>query len=483
MPVAGALACTQNEIDVNGDDTQCETAKFTITTTELTADTTFAFYMSARGTFYVDWGDGTVDTITRTDTDETLYDHTYSTAGVKTIRFGGVATGYTTSRYNNTIRFGYSDTADSATPTLISAINGSLGEIFSVQANMVPAFAKSFSRTRITEIPENLFSGIRASTPYMFQSTFAYTSALTSIPANLFADITVPRQGLFNSAFMGSAVKTIPPTLFHSINGSAAAMFQNTFRSASITSIPAELFETINKPANNLFNATFMGCTRLTAIPNNLFKNITGVAANQFYYTFYRCGATGYIPPSLFAGLNNSGLYTTTMMTEIFYNTNLDTTCPAGTVQFVTGYENYWNGHVSCVDENLVCSAGEYLPAHGYECTKCPENNYCVGGTYTYSENTTYGATQCPNSWYAPRGMSSADQCGRILHIGENVVYLRNVKKTTPSLNVRVDGYTFYGNMTTADVPMNANTNVSMKVEYENQTWSIYDDTVTINQE
>ena len=71
------LACGVNEIDVLGDGTQCETAKFSITTTNLIADTEFKFYMSAKGTFYVDWGDGTVDTIVRNDTDETLYNHTY----------------------------------------------------------------------------------------------------------------------------------------------------------------------------------------------------------------------------------------------------------------------------------------------------------------------------------------------------------------------------------------------------------------------
>ena len=126
-----------------------------------------------------------------------------------------------------------------------------------------------------------------------------------------------------------------------------------------------------------------------------------------------------------------------------------------------------------------TCAPGYYLPANTDGCVICPANSYCPGGTYTFDETTTQGIETCPNSWYAPRGMSSVDQCGRILHIGENVVYLRSVKKTSPSLHVRVDGYTFYGNMTTADVPMNANTNVSMKVQFNNETYSIYDDTIT----
>lgn len=34
-----AFACTTNQIDVLGDGTQCEIAKFSVTTTELTANT------------------------------------------------------------------------------------------------------------------------------------------------------------------------------------------------------------------------------------------------------------------------------------------------------------------------------------------------------------------------------------------------------------------------------------------------------------
>ena len=125
-----------------------------------------------------------------------------------------------------------------------------------------------------------------------------------------------------------------------------------------------------------------------------------------------------------------------------------------------------------------TCAPGYYLPANTDGCVICTANSYCPGGTYTFDETTTQGIETCPNSWYAPRGMSSADQCGRILHIGENVVYLRSVKKTSPSLHVRVDGYTFYGNMTTTDVPMNANTTAHMKVQFNNETYSIYDDTI-----
>ena len=490
IKIAVADTCLSNQMTLS--DGSCVDAKFSITTTnDMPNNATFAFYLSAQGTFYVDWGEGNntpAEIITHDNTTETLYSHTYTTGGEKTIRFGGVATKYK-SGYNNTIRFGYGATADDSTPQFISAINGSLGEMFptlDTTYNNIPAFSSTFSRTKIATVPETLFSGIHDSTPYMFQSTFSYSS-ISTIPANLFRDITEPAPGLFNSTFMmTTSLHTIPSTLFHNVHGSAAAMFQNTFRQSGLTSIPPELFQTITGSANNLFDATFLGC-RITLIPDNLFPGITNVGIRQFGNTFSGNSLlTGYIPPSLFSGLNNSGLDTTNLMQNIFNSCpNLATTCPPGTVQFITGYEDYWAGHVSCVDENMVCNAGQYLPAHGYECAMCPQNNYCPGGTYQYSDNQTSGLMQCPNSLQSPIGMSSVTQCGHVLHLGNDAVYLHSTKKTQHALHIDMDGdgtADFFGNMTTTETPMSYGTNRKLKVWLNNTTYFIYDDSAELNE-
>lgn len=519
-----AVACENNEIDVLGDSTQCELAKFSLTTTNMNADTEFRFYMSASGTFYVDWGDGTVDTITRTNTTETLYSHTFTTSGTKTIRFGGMATGYNTSSTIATIRFGKSDnnsassSNNSATVSLVKSVSGSLSQLFPVfgtTASQNPKFVYTFYYcNNLISIPETLFSDytqIKTS----FNRTFAYTG-LTSIPAGLFSYITEAVGQMFFYTFNGCyGITSIPAGLFSGITTiTGNAVFYGTFRSTGITSIPENLFDKITTAQKHTFYVTFADCTRLTSIPTGLFKHIHNAGDEMFLDTFYNCRSltsipenlfasiqetgktsfkgtfynctslSGYIPPSLFAGLVAKGSPdASNLMIGIFSGTNLATTCPTGTVQFITGYEQYWDGHVSCVDENLVCNSGEYFPAHWYECKICPENNYCAGGTYTFNETVTQGIESCPNSWYSPAGSSSVAQCGRILHVGDNVVYLRSGKKTTPSLNFDLDNDgtpDFFSNMTTADVPMNINTKRKLKINYNGQTYSAYDDTVTV---
>jgi len=457
-----AIACESNEIDINGDGTECVNGKFAIKTTNLSNSDVFKFSLSASGTFTVNCGEnGTLEseandvsgnTITRNDTTNTIYTCTYSTGGVKTIGFDGLATGYSEQPYNATIRFD--------TTSIIAAIDGSLGQIFSTlgtSLSLQPSFFHTFNNGRnIKTIPGNLFSGVTGKRRQMFYGTFYSCVALTSIPAELFSDC----------------------------YGSAVEMFESTFNNClALKTIPQGLFKNISGGANYMFRSTFKSCRNLTSIPADLFGKITNYDSYMFLETFqYDSNLSGYIPPSLFAGLiQNGSPYTSSMMTDIFTGTKLATTCPAGTVQFVTGYEDYWGGKVSCVDENLACNAGEYLPAHWFKCEPCPQNNYCPGGTYPYSETISSGATQCPNNLYAPVGMSSSNQCGRILHIGDEIVYLHSTKKTTPALHVDIDQdgtADYFGNMTTLDVPMTRGTDKKLKLQYDGVTYSVYDDSI-----
>lgn len=127
-----------------------------------------------------------------------------------------------------------------------------------------------------------------------------------------------------------------------------------------------------------------------------------------------------------------------------------------------------------------VCQPGYYLPRDGEGCEKCPSNSYCSGGAWTYNTETAQGIAECPNNWYAPEGMSEQGACGHILHVGNNVIYLRSQKKTVPSLNVKIGNDVFYANMTEADVNMHDDTDQKLKIGYDNMTFSVYDDSVIV---
>lgn len=383
-----------------GDGT-CQAEKFSITTIDLPADsdTTFTFKMSAKGTFYVDWGDGSdVQTISRTAvTSAGTYSHVYSPGGTSgdapvsyTIRFGGVATGYATKEAENS-DLGAIDFYR-GTPTLIKSVSGSLGRLFPTLGSsngQQPRFYSTFRGcTNLEAIPDGLFDGITG-TPatWMFYYTFGSCSKITTLPADLFRSLTgVPVKSVFWGTFYGLPITSIPEDLFATISGAPAeSAFQTTFYNCNrLTSIPENLFKNISgAPGAKAFQTTFSGCTGLTgSIPANLFSGLRGApAVGVFNGTFKGCsGLTGSIPGSLFSGIsgtpqdsmfketfnnctnlssyvppelfaNISGAAANNMMQNIFAGSGLATTCPTGTSQYSTGFESYWSGKVACGPE------------------------------------------------------------------------------------------------------------------------------------
>lgn len=131
-----------------------------------------------------------------------------------------------------------------------------------------------------------------------------------------------------------------------------------------------------------------------------------------------------------------------------------------------------------------TCAAGYYMPANYDGCAICPNDSYCVGGTYTFNENIAQGIIACGVGLYAPAGMWELAQCGRILHIGDGFVYLRTTQKTSPALHLDLDHdgvADYFGNMTTLDAPMSHETPRKLKVRWNNTTYSIYDDSVDLS--
>ena len=189
------------------------------------------------------------------------------------------------------------------------------------------------------------------------------------------------------------------------------------------------------------------------------------------------------------------------------------TACAAGF------YSNYSN------DSNLATHFGEH-----YDCDTCPDNTYSTGGatqcTACLTNYTTYGPktsseacriycaggyyirtandTECSavgaGHWAAGAwtiqgqagsytncaaglttigygvGADEAGDCGRVLHVGANHIYLRSDRKTDKTLNVKIGGTVLYGNMANAEVNMSNNVDHSLKIKVGNTTYSVYDD-------
>jgi len=412
-------ACSSNQFSAN--DT-CTTNKFSLTTTSNTSY--FDFKIVASGTFYVNCGDGGTlhglsgantyvngNTITQDSVSYKTYRCVWPSEGVHTIKFGGAATGYTAGNYDSSgdgaIQF--------VSAANVASVAGSLGAVFpqlGTNDGEYPMFKATFQGcTNLTSVPSTLFSGITGGGKGMFASTFSGCTGLTSagIPSNLFGSVTTPGQKMFYYTFGGcTGLTSIPDGLFSTITTGAYYMFQSTFSGCTgLTSIPSTLFSHITGGAGGLFYRTFQNCTGITAIPPNLFSGINQKSGNLFDSTFDGCTSlSGYIPPSTFAGIIPGTSQSTSfgMWSRTFNNTNIATSCPTGTVQYITGYEfsdsgSYpgWGSRVSC-----ECAPGYY----GGE----PPCNACTNTKPANSSYSGKAATNaCPwscNSGYVSNGTS-----------------------------------------------------------------------------
>ena len=290
----------------------------------------FKFFIGAKGTFYVDWDDGTTKTIEKTEFGLQEISHTYADAAANhTIKLGGMATEYAppmTEPDLNSIAIVFVD-VNKGTIMELSSIDGCLGCVFPTLANGAqPVFFNAFANQKqLKTLPSTLFNNITgAGYPYMFTGTFMSCRGLESIPENLFAGIQgPPAYGMFRQTFYGCAgLESIPENLFAGIQGPpAASMFAATFYGCGgLTEIPENLFAGIQgAPAEAMFFSTFQSCGGLTEIPENLFVGVKGSPAeSMFRQTFYNCSGLESVPEHLFDGIDTGGSYQSDMFDRTF---------------------------------------------------------------------------------------------------------------------------------------------------------------------
>jgi uncharacterized repeat protein (TIGR02543 family) len=326
---------------------QGENEKFVVQTTQMPANTRFAFSMSAAGQFYVDWGDGTIDSINRVgNVTPAQYEHTYTSASANggwTITIWGTATGYNSEF--TTITF-INGEGFSGTPLRVGGISGSLGAVFPTLdttnvagAITVPSFSNTFAgcSNLTTDISNlgTLFSwvdsnqevhGVTGARVGMFETTFAATGITGVIPSALFSGVSGSAERMFNGTFEFCEHLTgvIPGNLFNGVSGSAGSMFKDTFEGDSgLTGIGTGLFSHVSGVAPYMFEGTFAECSGITSVPNGLFGgvsavgNATGSANSMFNGTFAGTGITA-LPATLFGTITANGVTKENMMLSMF---------------------------------------------------------------------------------------------------------------------------------------------------------------------
>ena len=155
--------------------------------------------------------------------------------------------------------------------------------------------------------------------------------------------------------------------------------------------------------------------------------------------------------------------------------------CPAGMyadknqcVSCPAGYSDAPDGGAQSVNScQKRCDGGYYVATA--QSDKC-EN---VGAGFWIGENyTNYGATGLRNACDAGmttigygRGADDANDCGRVLNVGNTQIYLRRNKITTPSLVVRYNDDLLYGNMDTTE-------RGNLRIQIGDTVYSVYDESM-----
>lgn len=125
------------------------------------------------------------------------------------------------------------------------------------------------------------------------------------------------------------------------------------------------------------------------------------------------------------------------------------------------------------------CAPGQYLPENSDACVKCLADSYCSGGAIRIEglADRDYGIVRCANGLHAQAGSRTADDCGRILHIGDSNLYLHKDKRTTPSLIVEIDGTKFYADTTPisqGEKPVSAGAQKTLRINYKGTEYTVH---------
>ena len=129
--------------------------------------------------------------------------------------------------------------------------------------------------------------------------------------------------------------------------------------------------------------------------------------------------------------------------------------------------------HDTASDCKISCGGGSYIAtANNTTCSDVGAGYWAAASTV--SQGSAGVRNACDDGLTtigSGAGADEAGDCGRVLNVNGEKIYLRSKKKTTPSLNVSINGTTFYGNMGASGIG-------ALKLKSNGTTYSVYDDSM-----
>ena len=168
---------------------------------------------------------------------------------------------------------------------------------------------------------------------------------------------------------------------------------------------------------------------------------------------------------------NNKACTGTSVCADGTYSDKKASSCTACTT--AKGYTNSGTtaaSHAGAASCKVTCGAGQYVASAGAGCANVTAGFWGAGGTV--SQTATLARTACDSGLTTigyGTGANEAADCGRKLHAGDNVIYLRSAERTSPSLRVKVGDKTFFGALSTA-------LSGALKVKNGSTTYSVVND-------
>ena len=140
-----------------------------------------------------------------------------------------------------------------------------------------------------------------------------------------------------------------------------------------------------------------------------------------------------------------------------------------------TGYTyNTIPGKVAEIDCQILCPEGSYLAHPGdTTCTDVGVGYWATGGPVNYGTTSVKNrcATGLTTVGYG-HGADEVADCGRVLHVGNHVIYAKTIKDTTPAINLQMNGNErYYIGLSPTDHNLS-----KLHLAYNNQQYTAYDD-------